>query len=763
MGDEKIDSTGNAKVISQILSLDEDFTPSDKGSPKLEFWKAENMIFQLDNYRYVNEQKLLKGKLKLNLPRLLEKYPYQQAREFENKEYWYLLKFFFIASYLEILGGSFQLLAGIPRGIKIKCSCNTLLEEAWNLKGFFELPEFNHKHQYYLRISEKCENCGNIICIYRDKALDSQYFFVPLRIFMNFVDSSWNYNIEDIEMVAAWQSIFKQAVLTDMDKIEKQNGELMHVLKGHTDYITSIIVSKDGKHIISSSRDNTIKIWDLTKGTLLRELAKKNCGKLLMSPDGKYLIVAGYYIWDVLDYKSGDLIISKNIENLHNRHSNLHAISPDSKWVIISWRDKSILLWELDTGKVIKKIQGHTDLIGVAQFSKDGNFFITGSSDYTVKLWEFKTGKLIRTYKGHKSGITSISFSSDGKYIGSSSSDGTINLYDLDTSTIIQTYGTISRKVSPEKYENPFNNPINTFTLSPDMKYVVSGTQDGKVHIWDLENGILIHTIDLNYKYLQINKIQILTKEELMVTFSSDYIIRFWDLKTFHLVRSIILTGNGSIIQLPNGRRVICGFYLNKLRIYDFDKNQIIGGLDFIFRISKILHIPNSFRIFVFCQGNDAFLYDIKELIDNSANNEVVPVKDNVIFGEIFYQNEKKDLKLYSKNITRIEEIEGIKKLTEMERLIVGNNKIKEISGLETFSNLIELNLENNEISEIKGLENLKNLRTLKLKGNRISQDLLSKLGGLEEYKGVIYPQKFVEYCRRKKNMVLNKEEHDRD
>lgn len=222
MDDEKIHSTGNARVINQIMSFNEDYEqPSRKDSPDLEFWKNEKMVFQLDNYRYVDEENLLKGAGKVNLPELLKKYPYQQTREFENKEYWYLLKFFFIASHLEPLGGSFQLLAGIPRGIKIKCSCGILLKEAWHLKGFFEYPEFNYKHQYYLRISEKCEECGSTICIYRDKALDSQYFCGPVRIFINFVDPSWKHNIEDLDMVGAWHSIFKQAVLTDMQKIER--------------------------------------------------------------------------------------------------------------------------------------------------------------------------------------------------------------------------------------------------------------------------------------------------------------------------------------------------------------------------------------------------------------------------------------------------------------------------------------------------------------------------------------------------------------
>jgi WD40 repeat protein len=62
-------------------------------------------------------------------------------------------------------------------------------------------------------------------------------------------------------------------------------------------------------------------------------------------------------------------------------------------------------------------------------FSSDGKILASGSDDKTIKLWDVETGKEIRTLTGHNSYVNSVSFSSDGKTLASGSSDGTIKLW----------------------------------------------------------------------------------------------------------------------------------------------------------------------------------------------------------------------------------------------------------------------------------------------------------------------------------------------
>jgi hypothetical protein len=114
-----------------------------------------------------------------------------------------LLKFFFIASRFHDFEGFSELIGGVPIGLKIKCPCGNTLKEKYTLKAFFTFHEYDFEHQYYLRIREPCKKCGYTICIYRDKALNKEDLFRPLRIYLKFLDPSWKDSIKDVEMMVA--------------------------------------------------------------------------------------------------------------------------------------------------------------------------------------------------------------------------------------------------------------------------------------------------------------------------------------------------------------------------------------------------------------------------------------------------------------------------------------------------------------------------------------------------------------------------------
>ncbi len=60
--------------------------------------------------------------------------------------------------------------------------------------------------------------------------------------------------------------------------------------------------------------------------------------------------------------------------------------------------------------------------------SKDNKYFIAGSNDKSINIWERETGRIIKTLKGHNSRVTSVVFSNDMKYIISSSCDKSIKI-----------------------------------------------------------------------------------------------------------------------------------------------------------------------------------------------------------------------------------------------------------------------------------------------------------------------------------------------
>lgn len=131
--------------------------------------------------------------------------------------------------------------------------------------------------------------------------------------------------------------------------------------------------------------------------------------------------------------------------------------------------------------------------------------------------------------------------------------------------------------------------------------------------------------------------------------------------------------------------------------------------------------------------------------------------------------------------MTSITEINGLEPLVNLKELDIYVNQITEIKGLDTLRNLTSLNIEMNNIAEIKGLENLVNLKCLilnenpipvlkgleyldkleqlGLKNTKIQKELIIQLGGAKFNGRVLYPQKFVEYCRQKSPPVKKRTE----
>ena len=80
------------------------------------------------------------------------------------------------------------------------------------------------------------------------------------------------------------------------------------------------------------------------------------------------------------------------------------AVSSDGKFVLTGSTDKTALLWDLETGKQLRRFVGHEDAVSAVQFSKDGQFVLTASHDKTARLWETATGRQIRDCVENRNG-----------------------------------------------------------------------------------------------------------------------------------------------------------------------------------------------------------------------------------------------------------------------------------------------------------------------------------------------------------------------
>ncbi|KPK84641.1 MAG: hypothetical protein AMS27_09400, partial [Bacteroides sp. SM23_62_1] len=125
---------------------------------------------------------------------------------------------------------------------------------------------------------------------------------------------------------------------------------------------------------------------------------------------------------------------------------------------------------------------GHYASIRAVAFSQDGELAATGSADKTIKLWEVNTGREIRSYLGSAGTVHQLAFGPDGKQLASIDAEYKVKLWEVETSKEIQTI------------ELP-DDDILSVIFSPDGKFLVTGTEKNHAIIWDLETGNEIRRI----------------------------------------------------------------------------------------------------------------------------------------------------------------------------------------------------------------------------------------------------------------------------
>jgi WD40 repeat protein len=247
-------------------------------------------------------------------------------------------------------------------------------------------------------------------------------------------------------------------------------------LQKHTDAVQSVALSPDGKIIASASDDGTVKLWELEgdNPNSIKEIKDQGGWvRAVVFLSDRQIITAGQdKNIKIIDIASGKVV--KTLSGHTNLINNL-AIAPASDLLVSGSYDNTVNLWQISTGKLLRSQTGHTDKIWGLAISPDGKQVVSASRDKTVKIWDVKTGENLKTLQ-HPSGVTCVLVTPDGKRVISGSSDNLIRVWDLT-----------SAKKLFELSEH--KDMIGAIAITSDGKYLFSGGKDSQnsIHLWNLQ------------------------------------------------------------------------------------------------------------------------------------------------------------------------------------------------------------------------------------------------------------------------------------
>ena len=370
---------------------------------------------------------------------------------------------------------------------------------------------------------------------------------------------------------------------------------------GHTQTVTSVQFSHDGRRLLTASLDGTARLWDVNSGKQIRRLFGHNWWVWSATfrreqdsqgrpVDEKQIVTTGQdgtaIVWsDETGQWTDDTQVQQGIPFRGHKGPVFCArFTSDGKYVVSGGYDRRILIWEPDAvvdfdfrnlaeglapiATTYRDLTGHTDSVRSIRFSQDGALIVSSSRDNTVRVWDIGSEKLFRTFRGHGSAVAAADFSADGRWILSAGRDGQAKRWSLDGDDEIQTLQ--GRRLDGH------TNAVLGASFSPDGQQVVTASQDRYAKSWSAESGDVTRAFFEGHQFLS-SSVVFMPDGRRLITSAMDNTVRVWDLASGTEEFSLSGTGRkAAVAASPDGHWIVTGSDQSTVKLWDADNGKLV-------------------------------------------------------------------------------------------------------------------------------------------------------------------------------------------
>ncbi|MFG0334982.1 MAG: protein kinase, partial [Maioricimonas sp. JB049] len=258
-------------------------------------------------------------------------------------------------------------------------------------------------------------------------------------------------------------------------------------LSGHTGAVQAVRFSRDGALLVSGSRDNSVKVWDVESGTALKTFRGHYSGvsDVAFDPGGRRVVSAGRdhqtIVWSVDDYEEFRTLYGRSLEG-HEDVVLSASFSADGRRIVTASRDRTARTWETSTGDLLEVYEeGHQYLASQAELLPGGRVLVTAAADDTVRLWDVATGAELRRLAG-TGRSAALGISSDGRWLVTGSGGNDVLVWDIHAALDEEHSEPVARLAG-------HNAIVTAAAFQPESSLCLTADANGRSILWDVATG----------------------------------------------------------------------------------------------------------------------------------------------------------------------------------------------------------------------------------------------------------------------------------
>ena len=270
---------------------------------------------------------------------------------------------------------------------------------------------------------------------------------------------------------------------------DAHSKKLLRELRGHTGPISGIAFSRDGRFLSAASYDRSARVWEVSSGrevATLRGHAGLVVG-LVFSRDGRRLVTAG---GDDKAVRLWDLKSAIQVLNLRGEtdFGECVAISPDGLRLASAGRDGTIRIWDatpLEGSEGLELLTlEHDEEVWSASYSPDGRRIASASWDQTARVWDADNGRLVSMLH-HPAAVFHVAFNPQH---GDQLATSVRTFSPMNSAIYLWNVSSRHRDLRDFDQRIPDKDNPHCVTFSPDGSYLLKGSNEHQIHVWDTTN-----------------------------------------------------------------------------------------------------------------------------------------------------------------------------------------------------------------------------------------------------------------------------------